>query len=101
MILTIIQRAPNWAQIDQTELALTLDGHVGDAEAIALELMREFPGEVEGVDLLSMVSEARGERERAVELLRRAIDIVRVHPHHDGETRVLMHQRLKELEQRV
>jgi hypothetical protein len=45
-------------------------------------------------------------RERAAELLRRTIDIVRVHPHHDAEThdaetRVMMHQRLKELEQRA
>jgi hypothetical protein len=79
-------------------LDLILDGHIGDAEAIAHDLMRDFPQEVEGIDLLSMVAEARGERERAAELLRRAIDIVRVHPHHDPETRVLMRQRLKELE---
>ena len=82
-------------------LDLILDGHVDDAEAIAHDLMRDFPREVEGIDLLSMVSEARGERERAAELLRRAIAIVRVHPHHDAETRVLMHQRLKELELRA
>jgi SEC-C motif len=82
-------------------LDLLLDGHVEEAEAMAHDLMRDFPGEVEGIDLLSMVSEARGERERAVDLLRRAIDIVRVHPFHDAETRVLMHQRLSELEQRA
>jgi hypothetical protein len=79
-------------------LDLILDDHVDDAEAMAQDLMRDFPQEVEGVDLMSMVAEARGERERAAELLRRAIDIVRVHPHHDPETRILMRQRLKELE---
>jgi len=82
-------------------LDLILDGHVDDAEAMAHDLMRDFPREVEGIDLLSMVSEARGERERAAELLRQAIAIVRVHPHHDAETRVLMNQRLKELELRA
>ena len=82
-------------------LDLIIDGHVDDAEAMAHDLMRDFPREVEGIDLLSMVSEARGERERAAELLRRAIAIVRVHPHHDAETRVLMNLRLKELELRA
>jgi hypothetical protein len=79
-------------------LDLLLDDRVDDAEAIAQDLIRDFPREVEGIDLLSMVAEARGERTRAAELLRRAIDIVRVHPHHDPETRILMRQRLKDLE---
>jgi hypothetical protein len=82
-------------------LDLLLDGHIEDAEVMARDLMRDFPREVEGVDLLSMVSEARGDRVGAVGLLRRAIEIVRVHPHHDAETQVLMHQRLMELEQRA
>lgn len=82
-------------------LDLILAGHLDEAETMAHDLMRDFPREVEGIDLLSMVSEARGQRERASELLRRAIDIVRVHPHHDAETRVLMRQRLRELEQRA
>jgi hypothetical protein len=82
-------------------LDLILEGHVDDAEAMAHDLMRDFPQEVEGIDLLSMVSEVRGQRERAADLLRRAIDIVDGHPHHDAETRVLMHQRLKELEHRA
>jgi hypothetical protein len=80
-------------------LALLLDGNLDEAEAMAHDLMRDFPDEVEGIDLLSMVSEARGERERTVGLLRRAIEIVRVHPFHDAETRLLMHQRLRQLEQ--
>ena len=46
-------------------LDLILDDHVDDAEAMAQELMRDFPQEVEGIDLLSMVSEARGQVKRA------------------------------------
>jgi len=76
-------------------------GCVDDAEAMAHDLMRDFPAEVEGVDLLSMVSEARGDRAGAAALLRRAIEIVRTHPHHDPETRLLMHQQLRELEHRA
>jgi hypothetical protein len=79
-------------------LDLLIAGRVDEAEAMAHDLMRDFPGEVEGADLLSMVSEARGDRVGAATLLRRAIEIVRTHPFHDAETRVLMHQRLRELE---
>ena len=82
-------------------LELLLDGHLDEGEAMAHDLMRDFPDEVEGIDLLSMAAEARGDRERAVGLLRRAIDIVRVHPFHDAETRVLMNMRLRELEQQA
>jgi hypothetical protein len=82
-------------------LDLLIAGHVDDAEVMARDLMRDFPGEVEGPDLLSMVSEARGDRAGAAALLRSAIEIVRTHPHHDPETRVLMHQRLRELEHRA
>jgi len=79
-------------------LDLLIGGHIDDAEAMAHDLTRDFPGEVEGPDLLSMVSEARGDRVGAAALLRRAIEIVREHPHHDPETRLLMRQRLRELE---
>ena len=82
-------------------LDLILEGRVDDAEAMAQDLMRDFPGELEGIDLLSMASEARGQLAKAADLLRRAIDIARVHPGHDAETRMLMHQRLKQLEQRA
>ena len=82
-------------------LDLILEGRVDDGEAMAHDLMRDFPGELEGIDLLSMVSEARGQLAKAADLLRRAIDIARVHPGHDAETRMLMHQRLKGLEQRA
>ena len=46
-------------------LDLLLDDRVDEAEAMAHDLMRDFPGEVEGIDLLSMVAEARGERDCA------------------------------------
>ena len=76
-----------------------MKGHVDEAEPICLELMRDFPHEVEGVDLLSMVYEARGQPARAAELERQAIELARVNPHVEPETRLMMHQRLKMLEQ--
>jgi hypothetical protein len=78
-------------------LDLLLEDRLDDAEVMARDLLRDFPREVEGTDLLSMVAEARGDLPLAITLLRQAIALVRVHPGHDGETRVLMHQRLREL----
>ena len=77
---------------------LLLEGRHNEAEAVCHQLMRAFPDEVEGIDLLAMVCEARGERPRALELLRQAIDIADSHPDFDAETRSLMYERQLDLE---
>ena len=51
-----------------------LDGRVDDAEALCRDFIQDFPGEAEGFALLSMIFEERGQRERALELLRQASD---------------------------
>ncbi len=78
-----------------------LDGRVDAAEALCHDFLQDFPGEAEGLDLLSMVCEERGQRERALELLRQASNIAHARPDYDAETRTLMRQRIKELEVRV
>jgi len=78
---------------------LLLDGDLDEAERICLQLMREFPREAEGAELLSMVHEDRGQLRRAAELQRQALDLARANPHVEPETRLVMHQRLKRLEQ--
>src|SRR5262249_39786405 len=75
-----------------------LDDRVDDAEAHCHEFIRDLPGEAEGLDLLAMVCEARGQRRRALELLRQASDIAHANPEYDAETRLLMRQRIEELE---
>jgi hypothetical protein len=75
-----------------------LDDRVDDAEALCHEFIRDFPGEAEGLDLLAMVCEARGQRQRALELLRQASEIAHANPEYDAETRLLMRQRIAELE---
>lgn len=77
-----------------------LDGRVDDAEALCHDFIRDFPGEAEGIDLLSMIFEARGQRERALELLREASKIAHANDY-DAETRRLMRERIKELEVRA
>lgn len=68
------------------------------AEVLCHQLMREFPDEVEGIDILAMVCEARGERGRALDLLRQAIDIADSYPDFDPETRSMMYERQLEME---
>ena len=79
-------------------LDLLLADRHDEAEAVCHQLMSEFPGEVEGIDLLAMVCDARGERGRALELLRQAIDIADSDPDFDAETRSLMYERQLDLE---
>lgn len=69
-------------------------GRPDDAEAKALDLVRDPPGELEGTDLLSMVTEERDDCPYAIALLPRAIAALDLHPGHDVQTRVLMLERL-------
>lgn len=78
-----------------------LGGRVDVAETLCHDFLRDFPDDAEGHDLLSMICEERGERERALELLRRASTIAHARPDYDTETRTLMRQRIKELEVRA
>ena len=75
-----------------------LDGHVDEAETLCLEFIRDFPDDAEGHDLLSMICEDRGQREQALSLLRKASRIAHDRPDYDAETRLIMRQRIKELE---
>ena len=85
-------------RLADSALDLLLADRYDDAEVLCHQLMREFPDEVEGIDLLAMVCEARGERGRALELLRQAIAIADSYPDFDAETRSLMYERQLELE---
>lgn len=75
-----------------------LAGRVDEAESLCHDFNRDFPGQAEGIDLLSMISERRGHRQRALSLLRQASDIAHANPEYDAETRSLMRERIRELE---
>jgi Flp pilus assembly protein TadD len=75
-----------------------MEGHLDEAEALCHDFMRDFPHHAEGIDLLSMTCQARGQRARALELLRQASKIAHANPDYDAETRSLMRKRIKQLE---
>jgi hypothetical protein len=82
-------------------LDVLLAGRLDEAEALCHGFIRDFPGQAEGLDLLSMIFEERGHRERALDLLRQASDIAHANDDYDDETRSLMRQRINELELRA
>jgi hypothetical protein len=75
-----------------------LDGHVDDAETLCLDFIRDFPDDAEGHDLHSMIFEERGQRAQALSLLRKASRIAHDRQDYDAETKLIMRQRIKELE---
>jgi hypothetical protein len=79
-------------------LEVLLAGRADEAETLCHDFLRDFPGQAEGIDLLSMTFELRGQRERALDLLRQASDIAHANPDYDAETRSLMRERIRELE---
>ena len=88
---------------DRADLILDelLEGRVDEAEALCHTFIHDFPDEAEGLDLLSMIFAERGQRERALELLKQASDIAHAKPYYDAETRQLMRERIQELEVRA
>jgi predicted Zn-dependent protease len=73
-------------------------GNLDQAEALCRQFIADYPGEAEGLDLLSMILQERGQRDQALELLRRASAIAHARPEYDFEVRSNMRQRIKELE---
>ena len=73
-------------------------GHLEEAEALCLQLIADYPDEAEGLDLLSMILQERGQRHQALDLLRRASAIAHARPEYDFEVRSNMRQRITELE---
>ena len=78
-----------------------LAGRADEAEVLCRAFIDDFPEEAEGLDLLSMIFEERGQRERALELLKHASDIAHAKPYYDAETRQHMRERIQELEVRA
>jgi Flp pilus assembly protein TadD len=73
-------------------------GRLDHAEALCQKLITDFPTEAEGLDLLSMILQERGQRERALELLRRASAIAHARPEYDSDVRSDMRDRIRQLE---
>jgi tetratricopeptide (TPR) repeat protein len=56
-------------------------GNLNAAEQAAHDLLARFPDVHDGYDRLGMVCEARGDRRQAADYYRKAINVIRNHPH--------------------
>jgi len=61
-------------QLSNSVNGLIKEGRLDEAEAVANRLLKEYPDQIDGLDRLSQVYEARGEKEKAVEYLQKAAD---------------------------
>jgi hypothetical protein len=73
-------------------------GHLDHAEALCQKLIADFPTEAEGLDLLSMILQERGQHDTALEVLRRASAIAHARPEYDADVRADMRDRIRQLE---
>lgn len=72
-------------------------GQLEVAEAAARALMKQYPDDVEGLERLAGVYEAKGEYAKAAQHLESAIAFTRVHAGYDDGVRDFFRQRICEL----
>ncbi len=72
-------------------------GRLDEAEAAAKELSIEYPDQIDGIDRLAMVCEAKGEFARAIQLHEEAITFSLAHEGFDEESRSYHREKIGEL----
>lgn len=73
-------------------------GKLDMAERLCQQLLEEYPDQVDGIERLAMVYEARGKKKEAAEQYRKAADFMRSHPGFDEEGIEWMLEKAAELE---
>jgi tetratricopeptide (TPR) repeat protein len=59
-------------QLSNSVVDLIKQNKLDKAEAVSRKLLKEYPDQIDGLNRLAMVYEARGEKEKAVEHYRKA-----------------------------
>ena len=80
---------PVYTDLDQLSNSvndLIKENKLDEAEAASHRLLKEYPDQVDGLNRLAMVYEARGERKKAAEYYRKAADFAKSHEDFDQKT---------------
>lgn len=77
---------------------LVRTGQLEKAEEICRQLITRYPDQVDGLDRLALVYEAKGDKARAAQYYRKAADFMRRHPGFDEEGIAWMENEAKRLE---
>jgi len=79
---------PVYTDLDQLSNSvndLIKENKLDEAEAVSRRLLKEYPDQVDGLNRLAMVYEARGERRKAAEYYRKAADFAKSNEGFDQE----------------
>jgi len=80
---------PVYTELDQLSnsvVDLIAQRKLDEAEAVSRKLLVDYPDQIDGLDRLAQVYEARDEKEKAVEYYRKAVDFARSTPGFDQES---------------
>ena len=79
---------PVYTQLDQLSnsvVDLIKQGRLDEAEAVSHKLLADYPDQVDGLNRLAMVYEARGEKGTAADYYRQAADFAKSNPGFDKQ----------------
>jgi tetratricopeptide (TPR) repeat protein len=80
---------PVYTELDQLSnsvVDLIAQNKLDQAEAVSHRLLKDYPDQIDGLDRLAQVYEARDEKEKAIEYYRKAADFARSMPGFDQES---------------
>jgi tetratricopeptide (TPR) repeat protein len=80
---------PVYTELDQLSnrvVDLIAQNKLDEAEAVARKLLKDYPDQIDGLDRLAQVYEARDEKEKAVEYYRKAANFARSMPGFDQKS---------------
>ena len=83
-----IRFIPVYTEIDQLSNSvndLIKENKLDEAEAVSRRLLAEYPDQIDGLNRLAMVYEARGEKRKAAEYYRKAADFAKSNEGFDQE----------------
>jgi Flp pilus assembly protein TadD len=79
---------PVYTQLDQLSnsvVDLIKQERLDEAEAVSHKLLNDYPDQVDGLNRLAMVYEARGEKDKAADYYRKAADFAESNPGFDKQ----------------
>jgi len=71
--------------LSNSVLDLIRSGQLEKAEEVCRQILKRYPDQVDGLDRLALVYEAKGDKIRAAAYHRKAADFMRTHPGFDEE----------------
>ena len=72
-------------QLSNSVVDLIKEDRLDEAEAVSHKLLTDYPDQVDGLNRLAMVYEARGEKSKAADYYRKAADFAKSNPGFDKQ----------------